>query len=107
MPGFVVHQGAVVLCTHAGTAQPTVVSPRVSVMGMPIVTVAAPYAVAGCTFPAMTSGAPPCVTAQWTTGAVRITSMGSPVVLLDSMSVCTPNGTPLICVTTQARVSGM
>lgn len=106
MPGFVVHQGAVVQCAHVGLAEPTVVSPRVTVLGMPIVTVPGPYTVAGCTFPAMTSGAsPPCVTAQWTSGAVRVTSMGAPVVLLDGTSVCTPNGTPLIPVTAQARVS--
>ena len=28
MPGFVLHLGASVLCSHGGQAQPTVVSPR-------------------------------------------------------------------------------
>jgi hypothetical protein len=106
MPGFVVHQGAVVQCAHAGAAQPTAVSPQVTVMGMPIVTITAPYSVAGCTFPAMTSGgSPPCVTAQWSTGATRVTSAGSPVVLQASTSVCSPNGTPLMIISTQTRVS--
>jgi hypothetical protein len=76
-------------------------------MGMPIVTIASPYTVAGCTFPAMTVGSPPCVTAQWTSGAARVTSMGSPVVIQSSTSVCAPNGTPLLVVTTQTRVSAM
>jgi|SRR5215471_18918581 len=105
MPGYVVHQGALAQCAHVGTAQPTAVSPQVTVMGMSIVTMTAPYTIAGCTFPAMTTGAPPCVTAQWTTGATRVTSAGSPVVLLDSTSVCAPNGTPLILMSTQTRVS--
>ena len=106
MPGFAVHQGAVVQCAHMGVATPTVVSPRVTLMGMPVVTLANPYAVAGCTFPAMTSGgSPPCATAQWTSGAVRVTSMGSPLVLQSSTSVCTPNGTPLVVMSTQTRVS--
>lgn len=105
MPGYMVHQGAVAQCAHAGTAMPTVLSPQVTVMGMQIVTISAPYTVAGCTFPSMTTGAPPCVTAQWTTGATRVTSSGSPVVLQSSTSVCTPTGTPLMIVSTQTRVS--
>jgi uncharacterized Zn-binding protein involved in type VI secretion len=106
LPGFIVHQGAVVLCVHAGTAEPATASPQVTVMGMPVVTLSDPYTVAGCTFPAMTTGSPPCVTAQWTSGAVRVTSMGSPVVLQTSTSACAPNGTPLMPSTTQTRVSG-
>lgn len=107
MPGFVLHVGAVVQCTHFGTAQPTVVSPRVTVSGQPVVTMTSPYAVAGCTFPAMSSGAPPCATAQWTTAATRVTSMGQPLVLQDSVSTCVPTGTPLVVITTQPRVSAM
>jgi hypothetical protein len=108
MPGLVVHQGAIVTCVHVGLATPTVVSPRVTIMGMPIVTMGAPYQVAGCTVPAMTSGALPCVTAQWTAGAIRVTSMGQPLVLADSTSICAPNGTPLFPVTpTQPRVTAM
>lgn len=105
MAGFIVHQGAVVQCAHVGVAQPTAVSPQVTVMGMPIVTMTAPYSIAGCTFPTMTSGSPPCVTAQWTTAATRVTSAGAPVVLLDSMSVCAPNGTPLMIISTQTQVT--
>lgn len=96
------------MCAHAGMATPVAFSPRVTVSGQPIVTMANSYSVAGCTFPAMTSGAqPPCATAQWTTSAVRVTSMGQPVLLQDSMSTCIPTGTPLLIVTTQPRVSAM
>src|SRR2546427_369236 len=51
MPGFLVHFGATVLCAHAGQAQPTAVNPRVLVSGQPMVTVTAPYVVAGCALP--------------------------------------------------------
>ena len=106
MPGFLLHVGATVLCSHAGQAQPTAPNPRVLVSGQPIVTMTAPYAVAGCPF--NISGAPsPCVTAQWVTGATRILSNGAPVMLFDSQAVCTPNATPLMITVTQTRVTGM
>jgi uncharacterized Zn-binding protein involved in type VI secretion len=105
MPGFLLHMGATVQCVHGGQAQPTVTSTRVMVSGQPIVTQAAPYTIAGCPF--NVSGAPvPCVTAQWVTGAVRITSDGLPVLLLDSQAVCAPNGTPALIVSTQTKVTG-
>ncbi|RFM26940.1 hypothetical protein [Deminuibacter soli] len=106
MPGFLLHQGAVVLCAHGGTAQPTAPSPRVTVTGMPVATQPAPYVIAGCPF--NVSGAPvPCVTATWVTFATRITSMGMPLLLLDSQAICVPNGTPLMITSTQTRVTGM
>ena len=106
MPGFLLHLGATVLCAHGGQAQPTSPNPRVTVLGQPIVTQPMPYAVAGCAF--APGGVPfPCVLAQWTTGSTRITSMGMPVLLLDSQAICTPTGTPLMIVATQTRVTGM
>jgi hypothetical protein len=107
MPGFILHSGAVVMCAHVGTAQPVAVHPRVTVSGQPIVTMANSYTIAGCTFPAMSTGAPPCATAQWTTAATRVTAMGQPVLLQDSQATCIPTGTPLFIVTTQPRVSAM
>jgi uncharacterized Zn-binding protein involved in type VI secretion len=105
MPGFLLHVGATVLCAHGGQAQPTSPSPRVTVNGQPIVLQPAPFAIAGCPF--NVSGSPvPCVTANWVTAALRITSNGMPVLLLDSQAVCVPNGTPLTIVSTQTRVTG-
>jgi len=106
MPGFLVHVGAVVQCMHGGVAQPTVPNPRVRVSGQPVVTQTAPFTVAGCTFPPPPNGNGPCVTAQWVTGALRIRSMGQPLLLFDSQAVCTPTGTGLIISTTQVRVRG-
>ncbi len=106
MPGFLLHQGAQVICPHFGQATPTVVNPKVLVNGMPLVTQASPYVVAGCTFPTMTSGAPPCVSAQWLRGATKVFSNGQPVLLLDSQSL-TNNAVPLQILMTQTKVSGM
>jgi hypothetical protein len=106
MPGFLLHVGATVLCAHGGQAQPTVPNPRVTVSGQPIVTQAAPYAVAGCPF-VPPAGNGPCVTAQWVVGATRVLSNGQPVLVQSSQAVCAPTGTPLMIVLTQTRVIGI
>ena len=107
MPGLIVHVGASVLCTHAGQAQPTTPFPRVLVSGQPVVTIASPYVIAGCTFPAMSSGAPPCATGPWITGSTRVLAGGQPLVLNAGSSVCAPTGTPMIVAACQPRVTAM
>ena len=102
MPGPILHSGAVVLCAHGGQAMPTAPSPRVTVSGMPVATIAAPYSVAGCAF-APPAGNGPCVTALWLVGAVRVTSLGQPLAILSGVSVCVPTGTPLMPVSAQTR----
>lgn len=104
MPGFIVHQGASILCSHGGTAQPAMPNPRVTVSGQAIVTLPGTYSIAGC---GLTGSAPPCATATFTTSATRVTAMGQPVLLQDSQSTCVPTGTPLMIAATQTRVSGM
>jgi hypothetical protein len=106
MPGFLVHQGAVVMCSHAGQAMPIAPNPRVTVSGTPIVTITAPYTVAGCPFVTPGGTPRPCVTGQWLVGATRVLAGGQPVVLQDSPSICAPNGTPMNIVSTQTRVRG-
>ena len=104
MPGFVLHVGATVLCTHGGQAQALVPNPRVLVNGQPVVTQSSPYAVAGCPFVPPAAG--PCATAQFVTAATRVLAGGVPVLLQTSQSVCAPTGTPLNVVVTQTRVQG-
>lgn len=105
MPGYLLDTSSSLLCAHGGQVQATTPSPRVTVAGNPAVTLAAPHSVTGCPF---TPGASPmpCVTAQWTVGAVRVASQGSPVLLQDSQAVCAPNGTPVSVLVTQVRVKG-
>jgi hypothetical protein len=105
MPGFLLHQGATVICAHGGQAQPTVPNPRVRVGGQPVVTQPAPFLVAGCPFVPPAPG--PCVTAQWVTAATRVRAGGLPVLLQDSQAICAPTGTPLSILVTQVRVKGM
>jgi hypothetical protein len=107
MPGFLVHVGATVLCSHAGQAQPTAPNPRVTVSGQPTVTMPAPWLIAGCALPPPPGANGPCVSAQFVTAATRVTSNGQPLLLLDSQAICAPTGTPLFIVATQARVSAM
>lgn len=106
MPGFLLHVGAQVLCSHGGQAQATVPNPRVMVSGQPTVTISSPYVVAGCALPPPPAANGPCVTAQFITAATRVTSNGQPLLLLDSQAICTPTGTPLMIVMTQTRATG-
>jgi hypothetical protein len=105
MPGFLLHAGATVICSHGGQAQATVPNPRVRVGGQPIVTQPNPYVVAGCPFVSGTNPLP-CVTANWVTAAVRVRAGGLPVLLQDSQAVTVPNGVPLNVLVTQVRVKG-
>jgi hypothetical protein len=104
MPGPVQTSTTTVLCAHTGKATPLTPSPRVSISGQPVLTLATMFSVAGCTFPAISSGGPPCVTAQFTTASTRVQSGGQPLLLADSQGVSMPNGTPLIVIPNQVRV---
>jgi len=107
MPGFLLHAGAQVTCSHGGQAQPTAPDPTVLVSGQPVTTQAAPYVVAGCALPPPPAGNGPCLTAQWVTGSTRVLVNGVPVLLLDSQAICAPSGTPLLIVAAQTRVMGI
>jgi hypothetical protein len=102
VPGPALHLGAVVICSHAGPAQPTAPLPRVLLSGQPVVTIASPYAVAGCALSGTST--PPCVTGQWVVGAVRVLAGGSPVAQMAGTSTCVPTGTPLLPMSAQPRV---
>jgi hypothetical protein len=106
MPGPLLHLGATVICAHGGQATPTVISPRVLVSGQPVALATGPYAVAACILPPPPAANGPCVTAQFTTSALRVKSMAQPVLLLDSLATCAPTGTPLIPLVAQPRVIG-
>jgi hypothetical protein len=98
------HVGATVLCSHGGQASATVPNPRVVVSGQPTVAQSTPYVVAACAMPPPPGGNGPCVTAQFTTGSIRVLSVGQPLLLIDSLSIAAPTGTPLIPTVVQSRV---
>lgn len=105
MPGFLVHLNATVQCSHGGMATPTSPNPKVLVSGMPVTTMPKQYVVAGCPFTNGTTPQP-CLTAQWTSSAMKILAGGEPVLLLDSQAITTPNGVPLLITSTQTKVQG-
>lgn len=104
MPGPMLHVGATVLCAHAGQATPSVPNPRVMVSTQPTVTQPGPWLVAGCSLPPPPAANGPCVTASFVTGSVRVLSLGQPLLLMDSVSIAAPTGTPLTPVVVQPRV---
>jgi hypothetical protein len=103
MPGPIIHLGATVLCSHGGQATLSAPVPRVLVSGQPVATLPAPWLVAGCALPPPPGANGPCVTGQFVTSAMRVLAMGQPVLLMDSMSICAPTGTPLMPVMAQPR----
>jgi hypothetical protein len=105
MPGYLLDVSSTVNCAHLpGKAMPSTPAARVKILNQPIVVLTTQYAVTGCALTGTSS--PPCATAQWTSGATRVKSMGSPVLLKDSQSTCVPTGTPLSCMMVQAKVKG-
>ena len=105
MAGFLLHQGATVFCSHAGQAIPSAPNPRVMVSSQPTVLLSAPWIIAGC--PLVPPPLPPCVSAQWIMGTLRVTSLGQPLVVQSGVAISIPNGTPLLPVVMQTRVSAM
>jgi len=102
MPSPVLHLGATVLCSHAGQATPLAPFPRVLLSGQPAATLTTPYGIVGCALTGTPT--PPCVTANWVTGAARVLGGGVPLATMAGSSVCAPTGTPLLPVAAQTRV---
>jgi len=103
MGGFLIQVGATVMCSHGGQAMSTSSNPIVLVSGQPTALLSGPWVVAGC--PLVPPPLPPCVSAQWVTGTTRVTSNGQPLVVSTGQAVSIPNGTPLLPVVMQTRVT--
>ena len=115
MAGYVLHVGATVVCEHKprdptppGTGTPAVTTPaaRVRVAGRAAVLLPELYRVTGCLHKDGASPNP-CLTATWTSGAKRVTSMGQPLVLTDSNSIAVPTGAKLLAQDFQRRVKAI
>jgi hypothetical protein len=102
MPAPALHLGAVVMCSHAGSAMPAAPFPRVLLSGQPAVTLVSPYVIAGCALTGTPN--PPCVTGQWLSGAVRVLAGGAPLATMAGSSTCIAPGTPMLPVSAQPRV---
>ena len=64
MPGFLLHNGALIACPHSGTVTAPAGSPRVSLGGKPALTTAHTHSVAGCVFTIPGPTSHPCVTVR-------------------------------------------
>jgi hypothetical protein len=104
MPGFILTAAGAVTCSHPpGKGTPTLPASRVSILGAPAITLAVPYAIAGC---ALTGSGPPiCTLGKFTVGALRVKSMLQPLVIMGSTSTCVATAQPMIITATQTRVS--
>jgi hypothetical protein len=107
MPGFLVTTGTQILCAHGGKVYSVGINPRVKIMGQPALFQSAPGVIAGCSNPPPPASIGLCITAYWPTGSLRVRSMGQPLLLMDSQSVCMPTGTPATIVPAQMRVKGI
>ena len=108
MPGFMLHVGAVMQCTHMAPASTAPTQPRVLVSGQSVAVSSNVILVAGCLFQIPTPVGPkpqPCVKVQWGMLSTRVLVMGQPVLLQPSpgtgMGICQsveqiPQGPPMV-----------
>jgi len=116
MPGFMLHVGAVMQCTHFAPATNAPAQTRVFVSGQPVAVSSSLVTVAGCPFqipiPPAGTKPQPCVKVQWLMMSTRVVVMGQPVLLQPApgsgMGICQsieqiPAGPPQVTVV-QSRV---
>lgn len=113
MPGFLLHVGDAVQCTHAAPATLTTANTRVLVSGTPALTASDLSTVAGCPFTLPGPKPSPCVTIRWLP-ASRVFVNGQPAVVQvtgPGQGICQspeqlPQGPPTISAV-QNRAFGM
>jgi len=110
-PAPLYHVANVTLCSHGGKLTSIPAAPRVFVNGVdPVVTATDPTTIVGCVFSTPATGPHPCMTATWLVPAVRVQSMGLPVLLFGSVGMTqavdmAPQGAPMTTYN-QPRVIG-
>ena len=97
MPRFVATIANQVMCSHGGQAKPVPLPVRVFIMGVPVLTLSSPYAIAGC---GLTPTGFFCATGMFTSGTTRVlASIGAgmvPLLVIPNIGTCVPTGQPLI-----------
>ena len=91
------------LCPHGGQVMANIETSGVTIAGAPVLTQDMTLIIASRPLPANTPPGP-CVSGRFMTGASRVTVMGRPVLLADSISTSTPAGLPMQVLTMQQRV---
>jgi hypothetical protein len=113
MPGFLLHIGAGVQCTHMAPGSVQTSNTRVFVGGAALMTAADLHTVSGCPFTIPGPKPQPCVTIRWAP-ASRVFVNGQPAVaqvLGPGQGICQspeqlPQGPPIVA-GVQGRVVGM
>ncbi len=115
MPGFFVHAGATIQCTHAASAQVIPSQGRVLVNGMPVALATDQIVVAGCPFTIPGPKPQPCVLVKWLMPSARVLINGQPAMVsppsgtgpgLCQSAEQIPQGPPIV-ITVQTRVNAM
>jgi hypothetical protein len=104
MPGFILHVGAAMTCTHGAPGQVAPMQPRVFVMGQPAAPFASVISVAGCPFqiPVGAGTMPqPCILIKWMMPSARVMVMGQPLAVIPS-----PGAGPALCMSVQQIPAG-
>lgn len=108
MPGFLLHTGMLMQCTHGIPTVIPPVQPRVLVSGQPVATLASRIAVLpGCPFTVPGPKPQPCVSVKWLMPAARVRVAGQPALVQPApgpgQGVCVspfpeqlPNGPPMV-----------
>jgi hypothetical protein len=107
MPGFLLHTGAVMQCTHGIPSLIPPAQPRVLVSGQPVATLAAKITVLGCPFTVPGPKPQPCVSIKWLMPTTRVLVAGVPALVQPTPGpgpgVCLspfpeqlPNGPPMV-----------
>lgn len=105
MPGFILDNTAVVQCMHGGVCQMLLPATSVLLGGVPALLQTSQIAIAGCTYVPPANG--PDVTGVWMSVALKVTSKGIPVLLVDSQAVCAPSGLGVLVQPSQIKVKAI
>jgi hypothetical protein len=81
MPGFFLHVGAVMTCTHLAPVTIPPAQSRVTVSGQFIATASGVPTVTGCPFQTPIPKPQPCVTVKWANLSSRVVVAGQPALL--------------------------
>ena len=102
----IVTQGTIITCPHSIPATITASGSKLLIAGTPAALMGDPATVSGCPFTIGTKPQP-CVTAELTKAASKVTSGGTPVLLVNPSDLCKsgqiPNG-PVVWSSPQTKV---
>lgn len=92
---------SVVSCPHGGKVTHPPSQSRVLVNGVPALVQPDTGTVVGCAFTIPTGKPSPCTTVRWSVAALRVTTMGAPLLLATSTGLCNspeqaPQGPPVV-----------